>query len=477
MLREKKGITLIALVITIIVLLILAGVTIATLFGDNGILTKATEASEKSKIGDETEIIKLAYNACKMDETNSEIETEKMRLEINQLAGEDKATVQEYQTEKIVIAFKNTGNVYMLNKNAEIEKVDVKVDEEGYVIVEGTADEWRYTVEDGVATITKYLGDETEFTIPNYINEDGNLIKVTTIGNSQPLLGNISYGNESITKVIISEGIEEIAIRSFRNFKQLLSINIPSTVIDIGAQAFYGCTNLENIEISSRVTCVSKGTFSSTKYYTQLKENSQENEGIYLGKTLVEYTGNRNTFQIKEGTIGIGSSVFSGCTSLENVEIPNGVTIIGSNAFYNCTSLTSIEIPGSVESIGASAFSNCSGLTNINIQEGVKNIGNGTGNSNVFNNCTSIQEIVIPSTVEIISLDDFDGMESLETLTLKCKCPENSFIIISSSTTLTIQSTFNVPNLKDIYVAPEFLQGYIDYLEKYNYDTSLFKSY
>ena len=38
-LKINKGITLIALVITIIVLLILAGVTIATLTGDNGILT------------------------------------------------------------------------------------------------------------------------------------------------------------------------------------------------------------------------------------------------------------------------------------------------------------------------------------------------------------------------------------------------------------------------------------------------------
>ena len=40
--QKNKGITLIALVITIIVLLILAGVTIATLTGDNGILTKAS---------------------------------------------------------------------------------------------------------------------------------------------------------------------------------------------------------------------------------------------------------------------------------------------------------------------------------------------------------------------------------------------------------------------------------------------------
>ena len=46
--RNARGITLIALVITIIVLLILAGVTIAALSGDNGILTKAKEAKEKT---------------------------------------------------------------------------------------------------------------------------------------------------------------------------------------------------------------------------------------------------------------------------------------------------------------------------------------------------------------------------------------------------------------------------------------------
>ena len=44
--RNSKGITLIALVITIIVLLILAGVSIAMLTGDNGILTQANSANE-----------------------------------------------------------------------------------------------------------------------------------------------------------------------------------------------------------------------------------------------------------------------------------------------------------------------------------------------------------------------------------------------------------------------------------------------
>ena len=46
-LKNKNGITLIALVITIVVLLILAGVSIATLIGDNGILTQAGNAKEQ----------------------------------------------------------------------------------------------------------------------------------------------------------------------------------------------------------------------------------------------------------------------------------------------------------------------------------------------------------------------------------------------------------------------------------------------
>ncbi len=45
----NKGITLIVLVITIIILLILAGVTIATLTGENGILRKITNSKRRNK--------------------------------------------------------------------------------------------------------------------------------------------------------------------------------------------------------------------------------------------------------------------------------------------------------------------------------------------------------------------------------------------------------------------------------------------
>ena len=58
--KEAKGITLIALVITIIVLLILAGVTIATLTGDNGILKKAGDAKTQTEQAKEDENLKIA---------------------------------------------------------------------------------------------------------------------------------------------------------------------------------------------------------------------------------------------------------------------------------------------------------------------------------------------------------------------------------------------------------------------------------
>lgn len=61
--KNQKGITLIALVITIIVLLILAGVSIAMLTGENGILTQSTKAVTETEVAAAEEAIKMeVYN-------------------------------------------------------------------------------------------------------------------------------------------------------------------------------------------------------------------------------------------------------------------------------------------------------------------------------------------------------------------------------------------------------------------------------
>ena len=60
--RNQRGITLIALVITIIVLLILAGVSIAMLTGDNGILSRASQSADETAVSAAKEAVALAVN-------------------------------------------------------------------------------------------------------------------------------------------------------------------------------------------------------------------------------------------------------------------------------------------------------------------------------------------------------------------------------------------------------------------------------
>ena len=84
--KQFKGITLIALVITIIVLLILAGVAIYMLTGDNGILKQATNARETNDKSEFEERIKLAVMASRVNDTSS-INVEILDEELNKISG------------------------------------------------------------------------------------------------------------------------------------------------------------------------------------------------------------------------------------------------------------------------------------------------------------------------------------------------------------------------------------------------------
>lgn len=85
--KEQKGITLIALVITIIVLLILAGVSIAMLTGENGILNKASTAKTASLEGEVVEAIKLGIAEIQADKLDpvSETKTTDGKMSVNSI--------------------------------------------------------------------------------------------------------------------------------------------------------------------------------------------------------------------------------------------------------------------------------------------------------------------------------------------------------------------------------------------------------
>lgn len=72
---KQRGITLIALIVTVIVLLILAGVTIGTLFGENGIITRANEAKTKTEEASREEKINLQKAAEEIDKITQVTDT------------------------------------------------------------------------------------------------------------------------------------------------------------------------------------------------------------------------------------------------------------------------------------------------------------------------------------------------------------------------------------------------------------------
>ena len=114
--KDEIGITIIALVIAIIILLILAGITIAILTGDNGILTKATESSETSEREKTRERIGLSVQAANI-EGRGQLEYNNLNEELKKEFGEDNYKIL------------NVGKGYLII----VDNVQYKIDADGKV--------------------------------------------------------------------------------------------------------------------------------------------------------------------------------------------------------------------------------------------------------------------------------------------------------------------------------------------------------
>ena len=120
-LKRNKGITLIALVVTIIVLLILAGISISLLAGQNGILNRATQAKEENEESKEKEEIGLAVTASRINENGyEEINQSNLQKAINDQFGEGKVNVQDNGDGTFLVYFNNKSKSYKIISNGNI---------------------------------------------------------------------------------------------------------------------------------------------------------------------------------------------------------------------------------------------------------------------------------------------------------------------------------------------------------------------
>lgn len=118
--QENKGITLLVLAIIIIVLLILAGVTIATITGDNGILRQAGDAKLQAEIANEKEIVEECVVKTEGRSRYGDIEKTILEKCLNNAVGENKTKVYNDGL-AFIVKFCETNRVYRVKENGEVE--------------------------------------------------------------------------------------------------------------------------------------------------------------------------------------------------------------------------------------------------------------------------------------------------------------------------------------------------------------------
>lgn len=243
----------------------------------------------------------------------------------------------------------------------------------------------------------------------------------------------VTYNNKTLTVVKIGEN-------AFYYCSELSSVIIPQTVTYIGSRAFIGCGAITGITIPSSVTfigysvftyCISLNNIVFEDGDKTLEWDNNNNsltifygcpiDSLYIGRNFKrEYDnwwyGLFEDSSVKKLTIGntvtkIESSSFSGCKNMTEVSFGNSVTTIGESAFRNCDNLTEISLPNSVTTIGEGAFSDCDNLTKVSLGNSVTKIGD-----LAFKDCENLTEISLGKSVAEIGSGALTGCSNLTTI-------------------------------------------------------------
>ena len=266
-------------ILNIIVLLILAGVTIATLTGGNGILTRATEAKNKTEEAQEKEGVEIAViSALGKESGYQDLNQIDLQKEIDNQFGKGKATVTDNGDDSFTVSFIESKRDYNITSKGvekginwdeamEKAKAPISQDEErnnGYIGI-GTdgnpvdLDNWNYilyngtyalnileTIEgNGEVSTAGYIGtinSEGKITgmVPAYIKgpEDDNFIPVTNLRGTFYNLSNLKIAPKLPASTEILRG-------TFSNCTGLIEApSIPQNVKNMRL-AFYKCTSLK----------------------------------------------------------------------------------------------------------------------------------------------------------------------------------------------------------------------------------------
>lgn len=207
----------------------------------------------------------------------------------------------------------------------------------------------------------------------------------------------------------------------------ITKIDIPNSVISIGEKSYFGCSNVDIINVGE-----------SNKHYMADNGVLFDITGQYLIKypskdTRESYTVRESVLRIEDGAFvsalnlkrvilnnnltDIGKYAFSECVNLSDIDFANteNLKTISESAFVNCSSIKEIVIPKSVEEISAYAFESCLALKKVAFvsENRIKILREG-----VFYNCQSLMEVTLPSELGVIEQMAFAQCVSLASISL-----------------------------------------------------------
>ncbi len=243
-----------------------------------------------------------------------------------------------------------------------------------------------------------------EITLPEGLETIGYMafgdcgLQEITIPSTVSYFGKKAFGSSSAKKIIFAEGFETIPNNACYEATKLETVELPSTLKKIGAEAFYGCEKLSELPLPEGLEYIERYAFNGTSSLNEVILPSSLN---YIGAGAFKNSAKKIVFA--EGTSAVLEYACSYANLLEEVVIPETVTEIQKNAFSDCTNLKTVVLPAALKKINSYAFEYCSSLESIELPDGLTIIGTGA-----FRRDYALTEIVIPSSVRAIWPEAFE---------------------------------------------------------------------
>ena len=186
----------------------------------------------------------------------------------------------------------------------------------------------------------------------------GSLRKVTVLGTAA--VGRSAFaGCTGLTEILL-EGVTGIGESAFEGCIGLTNMIVPSSVTEIGKSAFAGCTNLTSMTLPF-VGRKADGTgethfgylFGAATYSGNTAYIPENLKTVTLvGDTVIDNSAfygctNLESVRVSTGVTSIGDGAFAGCTGLKSIWISSDVTYIGIGVFYADAGLSEIRYEGS----------------------------------------------------------------------------------------------------------------------------------